>query len=153
MQRALRNAGNDINFFEQSQFAEFQAVLDGELKQLNATGKFVHKKKASVNIKEMENILWEKGLLADHSLQVLSDSMVYLIGFCIALRSREEHRRLRFIPAQIQLVELPLPGSTKYLVYKLILQYLNSITVLNRNISEISSVREFRKVTVETISK
>ena len=47
----------------------------------------------------MEDILWEKGLLEDHSPQspqVLSDAMVYLIGFCIALRSGEEHRRFSF---------------------------------------------------------
>ena len=116
LQRALRNTGKDINFFDQFQFSEFRAVLDGELKKLNATGKFVHKKKANVITQEMEDILWEKGLLGDHSPQVLSDTMVYLIGLCFALRSGEEHRRLRFNPAQIELVEKP--GSTAYLLYK-----------------------------------
>ena len=64
----------------------------------------------------MENILWEKGLLGDHSPQVLSDTMVYLIGLCFALRSREEHRHLQFTSAQFQIVEPP--GSTAYLMYK-----------------------------------
>ena len=45
LQRALRNA---INFFDQFQFSEFRAVVDGELKKINATGKFVHKKKAKL---------------------------------------------------------------------------------------------------------
>ena len=83
LQWALRNTGNDINFFEWFQFVEFQAVLDGELKEINATGKFVHKKIVSVITEEMENILWIKGLLGDHLPQVLSDTMVYLIGFTL----------------------------------------------------------------------
>ena len=78
--------------FEQFQFVDFWAVffiLDGELKELNATGKFVHKKEASVITEEMENILWVKGLLGDHSPQVLSDTMVYLIGFALLLEARK----------------------------------------------------------------
>ena len=49
LQRALRAADwVDINFFEISEFALFWYVLDGELKQLNATGKYMHEKKAEV---------------------------------------------------------------------------------------------------------
>ena len=45
-QRALR-AGDrvDVNFFESREFAPFQDVLDGELKRLSTTGKYVQKKK------------------------------------------------------------------------------------------------------------
>ena len=63
----------------------------------------------------MEDTLWKMGLLGDHSPQVLSDTMVYLNGLCFALRSVEEHRRLRFKPSQIQLVDPP--GGTAYLLY------------------------------------
>ena len=76
-----------MNFFESSEFVQFQDVLDGELKRLNATRKYVHKKKAEVITEE---ILWQKGLLGDQSPHVLLDTMVYLIGFL--LRSKEWRR-------------------------------------------------------------
>ena len=83
---------------------------------MNGTGNYIHKKKANVITVEMEEILWEKGLLGDCSPQVLSDTMVYLISLLFALRSGEEHRRLRHNPSQLQLVELL--GGTPYLLYK-----------------------------------
>ena len=41
-----------MNFFESSEFAPFQDLLDGELKRLNATGNYVHKKKADTQKKQ-----------------------------------------------------------------------------------------------------
>ena len=52
----------------------------------------MHKKKACVITVEMEEILWEKGLLGDSSPQVLSDAMVYLIGLflpCEAVKNTD----------------------------------------------------------------
>ena len=92
LQRALRDADRDIIFFEQFTFSHFRSVLDGELKCLSATGNYVHKKKACVITVEMEEILWEKGLLGDSSPQVLSDTMVYLIGLflpCEAVKNTD----------------------------------------------------------------
>ena len=54
--------------------------MDGELKRLNGTGKYVYKKKADIIIAEMEGILWKNGLLGDHSPQVLVNTLAYLIG-------------------------------------------------------------------------
>ena len=116
IQRALREAGHDVNIFEQFQFAQCRSVIDGELKRLNATGNYIEKKKANVITTEMEERLWEQGLLGDDSPQVLSKTLVFMIGFCFALRSGEEHRRLRHKPSQFQLVEIP--GSTPFLRYK-----------------------------------
>ena len=81
LQRSLRSSDHDVNFFEQFRFVNFRSVLDGELKRLNGTGKYIHKKKASIITVE---ILWEKGLLGDYSPQVLLNTMVYMIGlfFC-----------------------------------------------------------------------
>ena len=89
IQRALREADHDVNIFKQFQFAQCQPVIDGELKRLNATGNYIEKKKANVITTEMEERLWEQGLLGDDSPQVLSKTLVFMIGFCFALRSGE----------------------------------------------------------------
>ena len=72
-----------------------------------------------------------KGLLGDHSPQVLSDTMVYLTGLCFALRSGEEHRRLHFNPAQIEMVRKP--ESTAYLLYKEDVSKTNQAGLHHRN--------------------
>ena len=115
LQRALRDFDREIIFFEQFTFSHFRSVLDGELKRLNSTGKYVHKKKVCVITVEMEEILWEKGLLGDNSPQVLSDTFYLFIGLCFALRSGEEHRRLCHNPSQFTLVEPP--TGKAYLCY------------------------------------
>ena len=60
----------------------------------------------------MKEKLWEFGLLGEDSPKVLSNAMVFMIGFCFALRCGEEHRRLHHKPLQIQLFEIP--SSTPY---------------------------------------
>ena len=116
LQRSLRNADcGDINLFEDSNFTEFRGVLDGKLKQLNRTGKYVEKKKAGVITVEMEEKLWESGMLGDHNPQVLVDTVLYLIGLSFALRSGEEHRRLRHFPSQIFVVKTE--GTAPYIMY------------------------------------
>ena len=101
----MRETGHDANIFEQFEFAKVRA----ELKLLNATGNYVEKKKAN----EMEEMLRENGLLGNYTPEVLSNTLVHMIGFCFALRSGEEHRKLHHKPSQIKLVKLP-----AYLHYK-----------------------------------
>lgn len=47
---------------------------------------------------------------------MLLDTLVYYIGLCFALRSGQEHHRLRHCPSQIRLVERV--GTTPCLVYE-----------------------------------
>ncbi len=132
LQRAMRDADHNVNFFDDFEFAQFRSVIDGELKRLNRMGLYVNKKKANVITVEMEDILWRKRLLGDHSPQVLSDTMVYLVGLFFALRSGEEHRRLRHNPPQITLIEPP--GGTPYLVYKEDVSKTNQAGLRQRNL-------------------
>ena len=64
----------------------------------------------------MEEILWQKEQLGDHSPQELVDTLMYLIGLCFALRSDDNYRRLSHKSSQLQLVEPP--NSTPYLLYR-----------------------------------
>ena len=49
----------------------FHSMLDGEMKQLNSTGKYLAKKQTQPITVEQENCLWELGLLGDNNAQVL----------------------------------------------------------------------------------
>ena len=116
LHRSLKdNHRSEVNIFDDAELAEFRGVLDGQLKALNRTGKYVEKKKASIITTEMEERLWESGLLGDHNPKVLLDTLVYLIGLNFALRSGEEHRRLRHNPSQISVINEE--GKTPYIVY------------------------------------
>lgn len=117
--RHLRTNCNraDVNFLESSDFHQFRSTLDSELKRLNSTGKFVEKRQAQpITAASDEDVLWNLHLLGEHSPQVLLDTMVHLIGLYFALRSGNEHRRLRHSPSQLQLVEPP--NGRAYIVYR-----------------------------------
>ena len=104
-----------VNFFTDSEFSLFKSTLDSRMKELQSTGKFQCKKAQPIS-REQENLLWEKKILGDHSPQALLDTLIFYIGLCFALRSGQEHRRLRHHPSQIRLVESP--GTAPYLVYE-----------------------------------
>jgi hypothetical protein len=44
---------------------------------------------------EMENKLWDMGILGESDPPTLLSTIVYLFGLHFALRGRDEHRRLR----------------------------------------------------------
>jgi len=112
--RFLRwNGFPGIDIFKESDFTDFQATLDAEMKRLQSLG-LGSKKKQAETLKELEEeTLWKKGLLGDSTPQVLLDTV--FMKDCFALRSGNEHRALRFSPSQIEVVERE--GERPYLLY------------------------------------
>ena len=114
--RFLRwNGWPSIDFFVDAEFMDFRSILDGEMKRLQAQGVGSKKKQAEPLTEQEEEILWEKGLLGDSTPQTLLDTIVFMNGFYFALRSGSEHRALRFVPPQIEVVERE--GERPYLLY------------------------------------
>ena len=114
--RHLRESGRpDIDIFKDSSFADFRATLDGEMKRLQSLGIGAKKRQAEPLTEEEEERLWQTGQLGQHSPQALLDTMLFMHGVYFALRSGQEHRNLRFDPAQVELIESP--GKRAYLRY------------------------------------
>ena len=114
--RYLRQNGHlTLDIYKDSLFAEFRATLDAEMKRLQRLGIGSKTKQAEPLTEEEEEILWQKGLLGDHTPQALLNTMVFMSGLYFALRSGREHRELRFDSSQISLVERG--GERPYLEY------------------------------------
>ena len=106
IQRHIRFSGNSsIDFFKDSEFAEFRVCLDAEMKRLQREGFGRKARKAEPLTEDEEELLWQKGLLGKGSPQALIDTMLFMNGIYFALRSGKEHRQLRADPCQITLHE------------------------------------------------
>ena len=116
IQRYFRmNVDSSIDFFKDSEFADFRICLDSEMKRLQRAGHGSKTRKAEPLTTEEEELLWTKGLLGKGSPQALVDTMLVMNGIYFALRSGSEHRQLRGDPCQITLYERP--GQRPYLEY------------------------------------
>ena len=106
------NGHPKIDFFSDSDFNQFKASLDTEMKKLQSCGKGSKKRQAEPLTIEEEELLWERGLLGDATPQTLLDTMLFYNGSYFALRSGEEHRQLRLRSSQIELIEKNGEGHT-----------------------------------------
>ncbi|XP_006819958.1 zinc finger MYM-type protein 3-like [Saccoglossus kowalevskii] len=102
-----------LNFRSDKEFQGFRQVLDSEMKRFSSLG--LGSKQAEVITTVQTASLWKMKLLRDYSPRVLVRTMVFLNGKQFVLRSRMEHRALRFDQPQITLHESP--GGTPYLNY------------------------------------
>ncbi len=74
---------------------QFRSVLDSVLKDLHQQGIGIQKRQASVISEELEERMWNEGVLGDETPQNLLDTLVYCLGLNLALRSGKEHRCLK----------------------------------------------------------
>ena len=109
------NGQPSIDFFKGSEFSEFRASLDSEMKRLQGLGIGTTKKQAEIISEAEEEILWEKGLLGDGTPKSLLNTIIFYNGLYFALRSGKEHRQLRFSSYQIKVIEQP--GKRPFLRY------------------------------------
>ena len=90
-------------------------TLDAEMKRIRMSGKGSNERQTEPLTFEDEKKLWTQGLLGDHSLLALLNTILYMCGICFALRNGGEHRSLRLSPPQIT-VHKSNEGS-QYLLY------------------------------------
>ena len=104
-----------LDIYHDKEYAEFQTTIDAEMKRLQHNGHGSKRRQAEPLSEDDEEILWNKGLLGDHSPQSLLNTMVFMNGLYFALRSGREHRELRFDSSQIEVVARD--GERAYLLY------------------------------------
>ena len=101
-------------------FADVRVVLDNVMKERTAQNVGVTKKQAQLITPEIQNKLWEEGLLGEDSPEKLRDTVLFLLGLNCTLRAIDEHYLLRReMPtkkSQLQFVKDP--NGVKCLVYK-----------------------------------
>ena len=71
---------NEIDIFKEPGFLKFRIVLDSEMKRLQAAGIGTVQQKAEPITFEEEEVLWQRGILGDSTLQSLLDTMLYMNG-------------------------------------------------------------------------
>ena len=84
------------DFFKDPKFQPARRALDAKMRELTRRGVGLNRRKAQVITQTMEEKLWDHGDLGSDDPQTLLNTLLYLLGIHFALRSREEHRHLRF---------------------------------------------------------
>ena len=84
------------DFFKDVEFSKSRAVLDAKMRQLTRAGHCGVRRKAEPISQKMEDTMWSSGILGDDNPKKLLHTVLYMLGVHFALRSRSEHRALRF---------------------------------------------------------
>ena len=104
---------------EGSDFPDVRTVLDNVMKERTLANIGVSKKKAGVITLEMENELWQRGVLGEDTPDKLRNTVLFLIGINATLRAIEHyhlHREMPNKPSQIQFERDP--DGVKCVVYR-----------------------------------
>ena len=111
--RSISSSQDVIGIYKDPKFMYFRSVFNSVLKDLHQEGVGTSKKQASVISVELEEKLWNDGILGDGTPQTLLDTLVFCLGMNLALRSGKEHQSLR--PNMFELFEPP--NAKAYLTY------------------------------------
>lgn len=101
--RASTPRSAPLDIYKDPGFSFFRGALDSVLKELHRSGIGTVKKQAEVVSCETESRFWEDGILGDDSPQKLLDTLIYVLGLNLALRSGKEHRDLR--PSMFEVIQ------------------------------------------------
>ena len=74
-----------------TKFSDLKTVLDNVMQERTKINVGVVKKQAGVISYEIENKLWESGVLGEDTPDKLRDTVLFLIGINVTLRAVEEH--------------------------------------------------------------
>ncbi len=99
-------------------FTRVRFTLDNVMKKRAESGNCDRKSADPISFQDEES-LWNAGVLGEERPVQLRETVLYLIGLGCALRSGEEHRRLRApgFDSQLSVETQPLTGK-RYILYK-----------------------------------
>ena len=80
-----------VHIYKDPLFAYFRVVFDSVLKELHQQGIGIYKKQAEVISLEVEEHLWNEGVLGDDTSKKLLDTLVFCFGLNLALRNGQVH--------------------------------------------------------------
>ena len=86
--------GRFVKLLSAKEFKTLQLALDLEMKTSTAQGLGMNVKQSDPVTSDMEDILWEKGILGSHSPRSLLRTVFWLIGVNYGIRGGEEQRKL-----------------------------------------------------------
>ena len=86
---------------EGHEFSDLKMVLDNVMQERTRANIGVVKRQAEVITYEFEEKMWQEGILGESTLDILRQTVLYLLGVNLMLRAVEEHYYLcRDIPAK-----------------------------------------------------